>query len=293
MLDRLHQTCSSPQGCLCFSKWIGFWMREWNRVALVLAGFGVLAGCEDYIRSEYNYSYLKELGTHASRSEFLGTLYVLDVTQTPPALRALDAEIDVSSESLRTRGTANITATQVSGASAELFKAGRFDGSFALEFEGKLDADNAQVRRLTPATASSYIEAKYSDLRARRTAELGREPRREELPMEAAEIADRAGRYYLMITGEDLASKLVVSLGPPAGATGNAVTVKLDGREVSGLKIRGKRDWTCEAPTGTSTGCTFAAEVFTATLDTPSGNLDIRPASLPASTIAEAFRARQ
>jgi len=263
-----------------------------KRAALAIVGFGILVGCDDYIRSEYNYSYLKELGTHASRNEFLGTLYMLDVTQTPPVLTALDTEIAVSEESLRTRGSADITATQVSGASADLFKAGKFEGSFALEFEGKLDADNSEVRVLTAARASSYIEAKYSELRSARVAELGREPRREELPMDVAEIADREGRYYLMITGEDRASKLTVSLGPPEGPEGNGVTVKLDGREMTGLDIRGKRSWTCEAPVGDRTGCTFATEVFTATLKTPNGNLDIKPASLPASTIAEAFRAK-
>jgi hypothetical protein len=61
---------------------------------------------------------------------------------------------------------------------------------------------------------------------------------------------------------------------------------------MTGLDIRGKRNWTCEAPVGDRTGCTFATEVFTATLKTPNGNLDIKPASLPASTIAEAFRAK-
>jgi hypothetical protein len=261
--------------------------------AICLSALVLATGC-DYVTPNLNAAYIEELGTYAKRAELVGALYHLDTTQSPPRLQALEERIVVNEADLETIGTADLSSSRITGASADLIEAGKVVASnVSLEFEAKMDAEDADVNRLSVAKAAQLIRAHYTTLRSELAKELGREPEFSELPMDLPQIADKKGQYYVMVTGGDSAKKLDISFGAPEGST-NGFSLTVGGKKLSGVEIRGSTSKTCSQPKNRTdrARCSVSIEAFSATLNTPQSKLRVRPATLPTKVIADAFRAK-
>jgi len=265
--------------------------RRVSRVFSVLAF--ALVGC-DYVVPDLQASYISDLGTFAQRAELVGTLYQLDTNQDPPSLQIIGEEIAVPANLLRTVGPADFTSSRVTGASADVIEIGRVVATdVSLEFDARIEAVDAEVERLSGATATRLINDHYKQLRLNLVNELGREPEKTELPMRVPEIADIPGQYYLMITGGDRAQQLDISFGAPEGTT-NGLSLTVGRQRLSGVTLRGDTVKECSQPENREerARCSVSVTAFTATLKTPSSFLRIEPVSLPSQVIADAFRAK-
>lgn len=241
-----------------------------------------------------NAAYITDLGTYAQRAELVGTLYHMDTTQSPPKLHALGEQITITESDLQSVDAADLTSSRITGASVDLIDLGKVVASdLSLEFQGKIVAEDAAVRRVSKSRASKLIQEHYSGLRSDLVNDLGREPTFAELPMDLPRIADQEGQYYVLVTGGDHAKKLNISFGPPDEST-NGFSINVNGKNVSGVQIRGQTTKNCSQSENRETParCSVSIEAFSATLKTPLSKLRVRPATLSTKVIADAFRGK-
>ncbi len=237
-------------------------------LATAIVATGVLAGCDDDLRlrnADYAYSYISATETYVSTQRFIGELYFLDLRSGVPVLEPLDHEIKVDEATdLRNNNAVNLESSRVAGAKVDVVKAGKTEASGTALFEAKITAEDAQVRRMTSATASDKIQELYAALWKPNT----------EMPLRAQEVLAGTG-YYVLVSGAGLAEKLELSHGAPDGVT-NGFSLTVAGKELSGVQIAKKDFFKCEKSGGTRTNCTAAITVYTAELS-DAKTLDVKP----------------